>query len=207
MGAALPFIALGAQGAGAGMGVLGGITNIISGRRAADYQTQVAKNNLKIAKWNSYIAKQEGETAATNEGLKGRAMLGAITAQQAASGVDINTGSPVDVRASASRIAQLNSMTIKSDAARRAYGFDLASKQARAEEKLARASKPGWIRSLLGLSPSVLGSASSIGGNIMQYDQAGAFDFGSATSGISPLTATTAGPGGLNTATGMLGAI
>ena len=181
MGGVLPFIGLGASALGAGLKIFGGITGAGSARAAAEYQAQVAKNNMKIARWNSYLAKQEGEVAATNEGLRGRATAAAISAAQGASGVDMNSGSAVSVRASTAGLSQLNAMTIKSDAARKAYGYDLAAQTYRAEQKAARASKPTLLQTMLGIGGSVLGSAASIGNQAFSLDQAGAFNLGSST--------------------------
>lgn len=175
MGGVLPFIGLGAQVLGTGLKVLGGIGGALSGRQQADYQARVARNNENIARWNSYNAKQQGEVAATNEGLKGRAVVGAIAAAQGASGIDMNSGSAVSVRADAASLAQLNAMTIKSDAARRAYGYDIMAKNYHAEAKLAKASKPTILQSILGIGSSVLGSAGSIGKEAYAMDQQGLF--------------------------------
>lgn len=162
MGAALSVLSLGAQALGGGLRLLGGIAGINSAKDQANYQAKVARNNMHIAQWNQSLAQQEGEVAATNEGLRARAGIGAITAGQAASGVDINTGSPVSVRSSAAEIGQLNSMTIKSDSARKVYGYGLQAQQYKAEKKLAQASKPTVLQSILGLGTGAIGSLGGI---------------------------------------------
>lgn len=181
MGGVLPFVGLGASALGAGLKIFGGITGAGSARAAADFQAQVAKNNMQIARSNASIAKQQGEIAATNEGLRGRATAGAISAAQGASGVDMNSGSAVGVRASSAALSQLNAMTIKSDSARRAYGFDLEAQEYHSQMRLAKASRPTFLQTILGIGGSVLGSASSMASQGMALDQAGAFNLGSST--------------------------
>lgn len=119
MGAALPFVA-------AGSAVLGAISSIKQGNAeaaAANYNAQVSANNAAIANKNAEYAGAEGEAAVQQQQLKTRAEVGAIKANQAAAGVDVNQGSPVDVRSSAAELGELNAITVRSNAARQAYGY------------------------------------------------------------------------------------
>lgn len=184
MAAALPFIGLASTAIGIGSKALGGVAGIIAGNQQYEYQKQIIKNNIKTAKLNALMAEQTGEAKATAEGLKGRAALGAITADQAASGVDINTGSSVDVRASAARLAQLNSMTIKSDYARDVYGYMQQIRELKAAKTSLRNAKPTLFQQIFGLGTSLLGGATSAGQSIAGQVQSGAFDFGSGGSAL-----------------------
>lgn len=134
----LPFAALAATAAGStGLGTLGtalsvgssilgafgSISKGISESNAASYNAQVATNNAKIAKQNAAYAAQEGEQREAMQQQKTRAEVAAIKSNQAASGVDVNSGSALDVRSSAAETGQLNAITLKSNAIRQAYGF------------------------------------------------------------------------------------
>lgn len=100
----------------------------------SQYQAQVARNNATSAKNNATYAMQVGEVDATTEGLKGRSRLGAIKAAQAANGLDVNTGSAVDVRAGEAAAARQDVLTTRSNAALKAYGYrtDAANFEAQA---------------------------------------------------------------------------
>lgn len=102
---------------------------------AAKYNAGIAQNNATIAQQNATFAGQEGQqNAAIAEG-KTRAQVGAITAAQAANGVEVNSGSALDVRSSAAELGELNAINIRANAARQAYGFqtEATSDQAQAQ--------------------------------------------------------------------------
>lgn len=92
----------------------------------ARYQAAVSSNNAVIAQRNAQLAAQEGNAAVEGKQMENRAKIGALKAQQAASGVDINYGSPVDVRSSAAETGQLNAINIRASAVRKAYGYQQA---------------------------------------------------------------------------------
>lgn len=107
--------------AGTAMNVVG---NLAEGNAQAGsymYQSQVAD-------YNERRAVQEGTIAATNKGMETRARVGAIKAGQAASGVDVNTGSAAEIRAAAASLGQLDASTIMSNALSRAFGYKTESK-------------------------------------------------------------------------------
>ena len=123
MGAALGPIGIGLQAFGA---IQGFIAKRNEGKAAANqarYNSAVASNNAIIARRNSELASAEGNAALEAKQLENRAKIGAIKASQAASGVDINSGSSVDVRQSAAEIGQLSALNIRAAAVRKAYGY------------------------------------------------------------------------------------
>ena len=96
------------------MAVIGGIGALTSAggalftgssTAAADaYQAAVAANNAKLAQQQSKLDIQAGEIQAVNQGLKTRATVGQEKAAQGASGIDVNSGSAVDVRAGTAQL-------------------------------------------------------------------------------------------------------
>lgn len=99
-------------------------------------QAQIARNNAGLAQRNADVTMGEGEIATSNQQLKNRAEIGAIGADQAASGVDVNTGSAVDTRQSAAELGQLDALTIRSDASRKAYGYRVAAQNETAQANI-----------------------------------------------------------------------
>ncbi|MEI6282426.1 MAG: hypothetical protein WCP82_06890 [Alphaproteobacteria bacterium] len=90
---------------------------------ASQYQAQVARNNAQIANDNADYVLRAGETDMATQNLKGRAHLGAVKAAQAANGVDVNTGSAVDVRAGEATGARQDVLTTQNNAILKAYGY------------------------------------------------------------------------------------
>ncbi len=102
----------------------------------SDYQAGVALMNKNIAKQQADYAVATGEISAEASGMKTRAELGATKAAQAASGVDVNTGSAVDVRSSMIKIGAYDQALIRSNAAKVAWGYDVEATQAEAQSAM-----------------------------------------------------------------------
>src|SRR5437660_4174468 len=103
---------------------------------AANYQAQVAMNNAAIARQNAGLEIASGEQQATTMGLRTRAVVGQEKASQGAAGVNVNRGTAVDVRAGAEEMGMLDALTIRSNAARRAYGYQVAATSNVAQSQL-----------------------------------------------------------------------
>lgn len=170
----LPALSLAVGVAGAGMQAAGTYGQYQAQSATAGYQAQVAANNAKIALQNESMEIQSGEQQATNEGMKNRAILGQTKAAQAASGVDVNSGSFVGARAGEAEIGQLNTLTIRSNAARRAYGYAVSSTNDTAQsELLTSESKQASEAAPFAAAGSLLSSASSAGGRYAMWNNAG----------------------------------
>lgn len=116
----------GLQLAGLGASTLSGVGQALSGQaqqKSAQYNAQIAANNAIIARQNATAASLEGESNAATESQHTKAQIGGILANQGASGVDVNSGSSLDVRSSAAQTGELNAINIRSQAARQAYGY------------------------------------------------------------------------------------
>lgn len=128
--------ALALSAVGTGIGIMGQMQQAKAQASAANYQSEVAANNAKIATQNATWANQAGEQQQAQAQLKTRAQVGGILAAQAASGVDVNKGSTIDVRSSAAETGQLDALTLRSNAARQAYGYDVQSTSDTAQSQL-----------------------------------------------------------------------
>jgi di/tripeptidase len=122
------FSAIGGIGTiGAALGAVGAISSANASAQSANYQSAVAANNAKQAQENASRAAQAGEITASMQERKTAANVGSIRAAQAANGVDVNSGSALDVRSSAAELGQLDAINIRSNAAREAYGYQAQS--------------------------------------------------------------------------------
>ena len=122
--------------ASAGIGAYGAISSGVAQEQSARYNAEVALNNASIAKQNANLAGQAGEAQAEQSSMKTRAQVGAIKTAQAANGVDVNSGSAVDVRSSAAALGELNAINIRSNAARTAYGYQTQAGNFQAQSQL-----------------------------------------------------------------------
>lgn len=130
----------------------------------ANYRAQVANNNAMIANRNADYAIAAGGAKTEAEARKGAAQAGRIKAAQAASGIDINTGSAVDVQAGQREINKLDTETIASNAQLEAYGYRTNAQNFKTESQLDEA-EAGYAKtgSELKAAAGLLGSASATG--------------------------------------------
>lgn len=163
--AALPAIAAVAGIGGAGISAAGAISGGIAAKNTANYQAAIANNNSIIAQQNATEAEQAGNVAAENQGRKAAARSGTLKVAQAANGVDVNTGSAVDVQASERETNYLDTETVLNNADLKAYGYRTQSANFQADEALDEATASNALpAAALKASGSLLSSASSIGG-------------------------------------------
>lgn len=120
-------IGLALSAAGTVAGVVGSMQQAAAQKNAANYQAQVAANNQQIATQNAAFAAASGEAQAANKAQETRAKVGAIKAAQASSGVDINSPTASAVVTSEGELGALDANTVRSNAARQAYGYQTQS--------------------------------------------------------------------------------
>ena len=104
-------------------GFMGAQQQSAAQQAAANYQASIARINAQIAQQNGQMSIEKGEFNATMAGKDTAAKVGGIMAQQAANGIDVNSGSAVDVRSSAAQMGQLNVLSIRDNASREARGY------------------------------------------------------------------------------------
>jgi hypothetical protein len=125
---------LGTIGAIASAG--GGLFNGIAASQAASYQSTVARNNAQIANANATRAIAGGQQQAQNQSLQNAAAFGAIKTGLAASNIDVNTGSAVDLQASQRAKGQLDASTTLYNSMVQAYGYRTTAVSDTAEAQL-----------------------------------------------------------------------
>jgi hypothetical protein len=121
MGLAIAGLALSAIGTGVGM--MGQMQQASAARASADYQAKVAQGNQQIALQNASFEAASGDAQAAIQQQKTRAEVGSELAAQGSSGVDINSPTAQAVIASKGEVGALDAQTIRSNAARQAYGY------------------------------------------------------------------------------------
>jgi hypothetical protein len=147
---------------GAGINAASQLFSGIMTSESDQYNAAIAENNAILAKKDATWTMQSGEASATNEGMKTRALVGREKASQGASGVDVNSGSAVEVRAGTSSIGMLDAMTIRSNAARQSYGYTVQAVNDTAQANLDKSASTG---ALIGGALAAAGDiATGIGG-------------------------------------------
>lgn len=141
------------------------------------YKAQVAENNAAIARQKGVMDIQAGEIAAVNQGLKTRAKVGSEKAQQGAAGIDVNSGSAADVRAGTEELGMLDSLTIRSNAAKKAWSDEVDAGSNEAQAQLDRMAGSNALVAgdmaaegiRIGGAGSMLSQASTVGGNYARW--------------------------------------
>lgn len=156
------------------VGMMGAQAQAEAAANMANYQAQVAKNNAVIAEQNAQQAVNVGEANAENQDMKTRATVGSIKAAQGANGIDVNSGSPLDVRTSQEQLGRLDTLTIMNDAFQKAYDFRAQKTNFLAEAQL-QSSKAQYAQEAGGINmlSSLVGGISSFSSKWTNYQMSG----------------------------------
>lgn len=146
-------VGMAASGAGSIIGAMGARQSGSAQAGMYNYQAGIAALNAKIAKQNRDYALGEGETQARDYGFGAAQRGGQITNRLAASGIDIGQGSAQDVRKSQQLVTNIDSAQIRTNAARKAYGYSVEATQDTAQAGMYRSAASnseagGGIRAL-----------------------------------------------------------
>lgn len=90
-------------------------------KQAGDFQAAIAKRNADAEEKAAQDAQARGLNEGVAQALKGGQARGAIRAGFGASGVELTSGSPLDVLSDAAMFNELDKQTIKANAEREAY--------------------------------------------------------------------------------------
>lgn len=174
-------MAAGFGAVGLGATLVGGLLQAQGAKQEAsaqqqmyNYRAQVAKINADINRQNAAWAREKGETEAGQFGMKAAQQQGQIKVAQAASGVDVNTGSAARVQKSQSDITRMDLSQIRSNAARIAYDYErkavMDENQAELDVTAGKhAEKAGTIKA----AASILGTVSSVSSKWQQGSSIG----------------------------------
>jgi hypothetical protein len=151
--------------AGAATSATGAITGGVANAANSSYQAAVASNNAITAGNNANYALEAGEAKTANQSRKGAAASGTLKATQAANGVNVNSGTAVDVQTGERETNQLDTETTLNNSELQAYGYRTAQTGFEAESQLDEAKASQAIpAAVLGATGGLLSSASSLGG-------------------------------------------
>lgn len=88
-----------------------------------DYQRRVGEMNSSLARIKADDAMSRGYDAAKRNDLSTRRLIGTQRAGYASQGIDVNTGSAAEVQSDTATLGALDSLTIKNNAWKEAWGY------------------------------------------------------------------------------------
>lgn len=140
--------------------IAGGVGSAVSAAGAIEQGQAVAneaKYNSQVAANNATYASAAGTAQAGAESMKNANVAGRVKAAQAANGVDVNSGSTVDVQEGTREAGNIDTQTTENNALLQAYGYQQTSTLQKNEAEEAP------IGADIGAAGGLLGNASSIG--------------------------------------------
>lgn len=156
--------ALIAGGIGAGVQAYGQVEQGQAQANAANYQAEVARNNAVIANQGADYAISAGQAQSANVSRRGAANIGKIKTAQAASGVDVNSGSAAAVQEGARETNKLDTETVLNNSELQAYGYRSNATSYTAQAGLdTLQAEQAPIGADLAAAGGFLGNASSLG--------------------------------------------
>ena len=185
MAAALGAVGIGATLAGGITSAIGAESSAAATQQSYNYQAGVAQINSTIDLRNADYARSQGETQAMQYGLQAGQRQAQIRNTQAASGLDVNSGSAAAVQASQKTITGIDTAQIRSNAAKTAYDYDVKSTMDLNQSTLdVMAGDNAITAGNFQAASSILGSVGSVSSKWMQGSQSGMFGSSSSSSGV-----------------------
>lgn len=173
----LAAISIGSSVVGGGFSMFGAASKASAASASANYAAAVANNNSILAKRNADAAEQSGLVQSQTNDMKYRALGGKQKAAAAANGVDVNSGSPLDVRTSTAEMGRLDTLTILNNASKTAGGYLAQAMNFDAESNLdSMKAKNAETAGYLDMASSLVGTASSVSDKWIGYKTKGVYE-------------------------------
>ena len=164
-----------------------------AGQRVAEAQADLADYNAAVADVQAKDALERGAEEQSRFLVGVRGMIGTQRTGFAAGNIDVSSGSAVDVQADTAYLGALDAATIKTNAAREAWGLGMQGEDLRRRAEIAR--KEGVMVAATGranATSAYLGGAGSLVTSTASLFQS---KYGFGGSGTRPLPSRTTVPG------------
>lgn len=109
-------------------------------RAQGAYTSAADTMNARLATAQGADAIQRGDVAAFTRGAATKQQIGSSTTAMAAQGLNLQVGSPVDVVSTEAKLGALDEATIRNNAARQAWGYQVQAADYAGRARLAKAS-------------------------------------------------------------------
>lgn len=189
MAQAIGAIGLGASLAGGVLSANAAASKGYATQRMYNYQAGIAKVNSLINQQNSDYASVTGEIKAAQYGMKAAQQQGLIRVNQAASGIDVNSGSAAEVQASQDKVNRMDMDQIRANAAKTAYDYRVAADNDLRQAGLyTLAGQNAAAAGEMDRTSSLISTATSVSSKWLQGSQMGLWGGGSTSDSYGPIT-------------------
>lgn len=176
-------MAIGSSLVSGALGIAGAKSSADASSDSFNFKAGIAKLNADIARQNAAWAINAGGIKAANYGLKAGQEIADTKVVQAASGIDVNSGSKEAVRDTQQSVATYDQGLIRADAAKTAHGYEVKAASDTVEAEMNRVSAVNAQKAgKLAILSSVIGTATSVASKWTQGNTLGMWS-GSGSSG------------------------
>lgn len=121
-----------------GLTVAGGVSTAYGQDQAGRLNQKVLNANAQIADWQADDALARGKTDADKQRSKTRQHIGSQRARLAAQGIDIESGSALDIQLDSAGLGEVDARIIENNGARESWGYRMQATDSRTRGKIAR---------------------------------------------------------------------
>ena len=147
----------------AALGATGSIMGGLAARNAANANAALANQNSAYAATQASDAIQRGQTQAAMQYQQTGQLEGQQRAAEAANGIELGYGSPLDVAAGTAVMSEGDISRLRTNAQREAQGYAIQSANYSTQANMDVASGQGeFMKGILGAGSSILGGAQQI---------------------------------------------
>lgn len=138
------------------------------------YQAGIADLNRRISENNRDYAITAGGEEAKRFGMKAAQTRGSIIAKQGASGVDVGSGSAKEVQKGFQKVTDLDMATIRNNAARKAWGYQMEAETAKKQTEMYNAASSNSLEAgNIAAMGSLISGVSSVSSKWLQGKSVG----------------------------------
>jgi hypothetical protein len=135
-----------------------------------EYQAKIDENNRNVALWKSADAKARGQKEEAALRVKVAALKGRQRSALAASGVEVGSGSALDILGDTAALGELDALTIRSNAERESYEQDVVASNLQANAGMKRmGAQNSRIAGKIGAQTSLLTGAGNVASKWYDY--------------------------------------
>lgn len=148
-----------------GLGLIGGIQSANAQKAEGAYQAKIAENNAIGAEQQARDASLRGSIDEEKQRLRTKQMIGSQRAVLAANGVDLGSGTAVDLVGESAGFGEMDALTVRANAAREAWGFTEQAKNYRTQGRMTKWQANNAAKgTLLTTAANALGQGASLFG-------------------------------------------
>lgn len=189
--ATVAYASLALAAAGTGLAVKGQMDGQAAAGAQANYMAQMDRQRQAVAKQQADDAIKRGQIAEQKQRDQTGQRIGTQTAALLSQGTDLE-GSPTDILGDTARAGEQDALTIRANAVREAWGYEVQGAGFGANANLNDSFRPSY----LGAGASLLSGASSLAAKWRQFQWPDGSPAGSRGTGPSGYSGNTWGSGG-----------